>query len=135
MIRPCSLGLLVFGLLGCQPVVRGQLVVVSDLGNAQLKSVELQHQDRAHAEAVTGFEPGKDTVHYEVIVGPYCVERLLFDTGPAGGVVMPTNMCFEVGPDGPTEIRVIVTEDGQVGMMTDHSVAPADQGPPPAGPD
>lgn len=113
---------------------RGELRVVSDTGDAQIKAIELQHQQYTHAESIAGFESGHDEVLGNVLAGPYCVERMLFDTGPVGGVVMPQNMCFEVVAHEPTEIRVFVTETGRIGMQSDRAIA-GPGGPPIAAPD
>jgi hypothetical protein len=114
---------------------RGELVVVTDTGDAHVKAIELQHQDHTHAESVSGFEPGLSTVRKEVIAGHYCVERMVFDTGPAGSGVLPQNLCFEVVAGEPTEIHVRVSPSGRIGIAVQRAKPLADPGPPMAGPD
>lgn len=114
---------------------RGELVVVSNTGDAHVKVIELQHQDYTHAESISGFERGQQTLRKEVIAGHYCVERMLFDTGPAGSGVLPPNLCFDVAAGEPTEIHVLVSPAGGIGIAVQHSNPLEDPGLPIAGPD
>ena len=107
-------------LVGCIPVGGATLVVHTHFPNDQrLNSIEMQHLQYSHAEAVTGFANGIDTVEYDVVPGRYCVERLVFDLGEAGSIVRPTNECFEVAEDTPTSLWIRMTASGPQ-IQSDH---------------
>lgn len=135
-LAPTALALL---LLGCATVPvdapHGTLVVSVEIGGAHLKAMELQHQDYTHAVALTGFEAGQSTMDQSLVAGRYCVERFVFDTGPAGGVILPVDMCFEVVRDASTNVRLVLGPDGGIGLLTDRGATASDPGSPPAWPD
>lgn len=115
---------------------RGELVVVTDTGDAHIKAIELQHQDYTHAESISGFEQGQSTVRKEVVAGHYCVEQMVtFEIGAVAGGVAPQNLCFEVVPGEPTEIHVRVDPSGRIGIAAQRARPLANPDPPIAGAD
>jgi hypothetical protein len=115
-------GWVVLSSVGCAGTMlgapRGELVLGARLTGMQLKSVELQHQAREHTVSITGFELGQDIVRRELPAGPYCVERLVFDMGPVGGVVS-SDMCFEVSAEGTTYLGTLSVREGRLVLVRD----------------
>jgi hypothetical protein len=114
----------------------GEIVVVTDTGEAHIKAIDLQHQDFTHAVSISGFEPGQSTVRKEVAAGHYCVESMTtFEIGAVSGGVAPYNLCFEVVTGEPTEIHVRVGPSGRIGIAVQRAKPNPDPDPPIAGAD
>jgi hypothetical protein len=113
---------------------RGEIVVVTDTGDAHIKAIELQHQDLTHAVSISGFEQGQSTVRKEVAAGHYCVESMTtFEIGAVSGGVAPQSLCFEVVAGEPTEIHVRVDASGRIGIAVQRAKPDPDPDLPIAG--
>lgn len=64
-----------------------------------------------------GVQPGDDSLRRTVVAGRYCVERVVFDTGPAGGEVIPFDMCFDVAADETTFVGTLTARGSELVLL------------------
>lgn len=99
-------------------VSRGELVVATGFREPLFKAFEIQHQRYDHAESITGFD-SDGTSRKSVIAGEYCAERMVFDSGAAGGDVRPEGPCFFVPAQGTTTVWLLVDANGHPRVCTE----------------